>query len=224
MNEKQKVRKVSKSRIYRLYKRDIDAIGGLIYPDERFLPVKGESAIWVSNYARLLSKRKGKPKILKTVFQNGYQRVTLPQAMYGKQKKHMYYLHKLVSEAFCDIPSWIKPGDKIETHHKKKINRDKDIIGINYANNLIYVPRKLHKAIDSISEIAVKQGKKWVTIDYEKAAEFYEISPYDFVQAIGNEKFQKPTAKRGKYQYYNKKIGKETPVQINVRIVRECTI
>ena len=70
MKSKQK-RKVSKSRIYQLYKRDIDAVGGLIYPDEKFLPVKGESAIWISNYARLLSKRKGKPKILKTVFQKG---------------------------------------------------------------------------------------------------------------------------------------------------------
>ena len=75
MENKQK-RKVSKSRIYQLYKRDIDTIGGLIYPDEKFLPVKGESAIWVSNYARLLSKRKGKPKILKTVFQKGCHRTS----------------------------------------------------------------------------------------------------------------------------------------------------
>ena len=44
MENKQK-RKVSKSRIYQLYKRDIDTIGGLIYPDEKFLPMKGESAI-----------------------------------------------------------------------------------------------------------------------------------------------------------------------------------
>lgn len=223
MGSKQK-RKVSKSRIYQLYKRDIDAIGGLIYPDEKFLPVKGESAIWVSNYARLLSKRKGKPKILKTVFQKGYQRVTLPQAMYGKKEKHMYYLHNLVAQAFCDIPSWVKPGDKIETHHISRINHDKDIVGINFAKNLMYVPRKLHKAIDSIVEIDVKQGQKWVVMDYDKAAEFYGISPYDFINAIGNEKYQKPTAKRGKYQYYNKEVGEETPVQINVRIVRESTI
>ena len=75
----------------------------------------------LSNYARLLSKRKGNPKILKTVFQKGYQRVTLPQAMYGKQEKHMYYLHKLVAEAFCDIQSWVKPGDTIEVHHISRI-------------------------------------------------------------------------------------------------------
>lgn len=165
MKSKQK-RKVSKSRIYQLYKRDIDAVGGLIYPDEKFLPVKGESAIWISNYARLLSKRKGKPKI-------------------------------------------------------SRINHDKDIVGINYAENLMYVPRKLHKALDSIAEINVKKGQKWVVMDYDKAAEFYGISPYDFINAIGNEKYQKPTAKRGKYQYYNKEVGEETPVEINVRIVRE---
>lgn len=57
-------RKASKSRIYWLNKRDIEEIGGLLFPDEEFRPVKGESAIWISNYARVLSKRKGKPRIL----------------------------------------------------------------------------------------------------------------------------------------------------------------
>ena len=51
-------RKASKSRIYWLNKRDIEEIGGLLFPDEEFRPVKGESAIWISNYARVLSKRK----------------------------------------------------------------------------------------------------------------------------------------------------------------------
>ena len=54
-------RKISKSRVYWLNKKDIELVGGLLYPDEKFRPVKGESAIWISNYARVLSKRKGKP-------------------------------------------------------------------------------------------------------------------------------------------------------------------
>lgn len=41
MKDKEK-RKVSKSRVYWLNKRDINEIGGLLYPDEEFRPVKGE--------------------------------------------------------------------------------------------------------------------------------------------------------------------------------------
>ena len=40
MKDKEK-RKVSKSRGYWLNKRDINEIGGLLYPDEEFRPVKG---------------------------------------------------------------------------------------------------------------------------------------------------------------------------------------
>lgn len=222
MSEKKK-HDVPKIRSYTLNKSDLDAIGGLIFPDEEFRPVKGESSIWVSNYARLLSKRKGKPKIIKTVFQKGYHRVTLPQTMYNKKIQKMYYLHVLVARAFCEVPEWIKPEDKIETHHIKRIDHQKDIECVNYAENLVYVPRKLHKAIDSIAEISVKQGRKWVILNYEKAAEYYDLSPYDFLKAIGNEKYQKPTTIRGKYQYYKKEVG-ENQTQINVRIVRTSTI
>ena len=157
-------RKASKSRIYWLNKRDIEEIGGLLFPDEEFRPVKGESAIWISNYARVLSKRKGKPRILKTVFQKGYQRLTLPQTIRGKRVKHRYYVHVLVAEAFCDFPKWVKPGERLEVHHIWAVNRLRDIAGINYASNLMYVPRKLHKAIDSIQEIAVKKNGNWIKI------------------------------------------------------------
>lgn len=154
-------RKISKSRVYWLNKKDIELVGGLLYPDEEFRPVKGESSIWISNYARVLSKRKGKPRILKTVFQKGYHRLTLPQTIRGKREKHMYYIHVLVAQTFCEIPDWINPGDKLEVHHINSVDREKDIEDINYASNLMYVPRRLHKAIDSIQEIAVNQNGKW---------------------------------------------------------------
>ncbi len=221
MKDKEK-RKVSKSRVYWLNKRDINEIGGLLYPDEEFRPVKGESAIWISNYARVLSKRKGKPRILKTVFQKGYQRLTLPQTIRGKRVKHMYYVHVLVAEAFCDIPQWVKPGERLEVHHIFSVNRLYDIAGINYARNLMYVPRKLHKAIDSIQEIAVKQKEKWVKMDFVTAAEYYEISPYEFLESFANEKYKIPDKIRGKYQYYSKAIESENGkiVTTDIRIIR----
>ena len=221
MQDKEK-RKISKSRVYWLNKRDIKEIGGLLYPDEEFRPVKGGSAIWISNYARVLSKRKGKPRILKTVFQKGYQRLTLPQTIRGKRVKHMYYVHVLVAETFCDIPKWIKPGERLEVHHIFSVNRLYDIVGINYARNLMYVPRKLHKAIDSIQEIAVKQKENWVKMDFVTAAEYYGISPYEFLESFANEKYKIPDKIRGKYQYYSKAIESESSKNaiIDIRIIR----
>lgn len=215
-------RKASKSRIYWLNKRDIEEIGGLLFPDEEFRPVKGESAIWISNYARVLSKRKGKPQILKTVFQKGYQRLTLPQTIRGKRVKHRYYVHVLVAEAFCDIPKWVKPGERLEVHHIWAVNRLRDIAGINYASNLMYVPRKLHKAIDSIQEIAVKKNGNWIKMDFVSAAEYYGISPYNFLESFSNEKYKIPDRIRGKYQYYstNIKMNNGRTVGIDIRIVR----
>lgn len=215
-------RKASKSRIYWLNKRDIEEIGGLLFPDEEFRPVKGESAIWISNYARVLSKRKGKPRILKTVFQKGYQRLTLPQTIRGKRVKHRYYVHVLVAEAFCDIPKWVKPGERLEVHHIWAVNRLRDIAGINYASNLMYVPRKLHKAIDSIQEIAVKKNGNWIKMDFVSAAEYYGISPYNFLESFSNEKYKIPDRIRGKYQYYstNIKMNNGRTVGIDIRIVR----
>lgn len=215
-------RKVSKSRVYWLNKKDIKEIGGLLYSDEEFRPIKGESAIWISNYARVLSKRKGKPRILKTVFQKGYHRLTLPQSVRGKKVKHMYYVHVLVAQAFCEIPNWINPGDRLEVHHINSVDREKDIEGINYASNLVYVPRKLHKAIDSIREIAVNQNGKWVKMDFVTAAEYYGISPYNFLESFSNEKYKIPDRIRGKYQYYslNIKMDNGRTVGIDIRIVR----
>lgn len=216
-------RKVSKSRIYWLNKRDIEEIGGLLFPDEEFRPVKGESAIWISNYARVLSKRKGKPRILKTVFQKGYQRLTLPQTIRGKRVKHRYYVHVLVAEAFCNIPKWVKLGERLEVHHILAVNRLCDIAGINYASNLMYVPRKLHKAIDSIEEIAVKKNENWIKMDFVMAAKYYGISPYEFLEAFANEKYKIPNKIWGKYQYYSKFVDSENgqDVVIDIRIIRQ---
>lgn len=215
-------RKISKSRVYWLNKKDIELVGGLLYPDEEFRPVKGESSIWISNYARVLSKRKGKPRILKTVFQKGYHRLTLPQTIRGKREKHMYYIHVLVAQTFCEIPDWINPGDKLEVHHINSVDREKDIEDINYASNLMYVPRRLHKAIDSIQEIAVNQNGKWVKMDFVTAAEYYGISPYNFLESFSNEKYKIPDRIRGKYQYYstNIKMDNGRTVGIDIRIVR----
>lgn len=107
-------------------------------------------------------------------------------------------------------------------HHINSVDRENDIEEINYASNLMYVPRKLHKAIDSIQEIAVKQNGRWIKMDFARAAEHYGISPYEFLEAFANEKYKTPDSIRGKYQYYSPtiKIDDERNVEIDVRIIR----
>ena len=211
-----------KKRCNYLTRADMEAIGGKIATDEEFRHVKGETAIWVSNYARIISKRRGKARILKTVFQKGYHRLTLPQYMRGKKVKHMYYVHVLVAEAFCPIPEWIKPGDKLEAHHIHSVDRERDIDWINHASNLMHVPRKLHKAIDSLAEIAVRKNNTWVKKDFVSAAEYYGVSPYEFLGAFANEKKKIPDKIRGKYQYYKPAIENENgkTITLDIRIVR----
>lgn len=205
-----------------LSRADVEAVGGKVSADEEFRHVKGETGIWISNYARVLSKRRGKPRILKTVFQRGYHRLTLPQYMHGKKIKTMYYVHVLVAQAFCDIPSWIYPGERVEIHHKNSVNRECDIAGINNATNLMYVPRRLHKAIDSIAEISVNHKNSWRKMNFIQAAAYYGISPYEFLGSFANEREKRPDKTYGKYQYYSPtiKTEDEREVKIEVRIVR----
>lgn len=210
-----------KNRINYLAKKDICAIGGLIAPDEEFRAVEGESAIWISNYGRVISKRQKNARLIKSHFQNGYYRTTFVQVMYGKTVRHMYYLHVLVGKAFLHPAKWIKEDDKIEIHHIKRIAKDNKDKSLHYANNLVYVPRRLHKAIDSIEHIFVKHGKKWLEMGYDVASEYYDLSPYEFLNAFGNEKKHKPTSRKNGYQYYKIEIesenGRITPINIKIK-------
>ena len=211
-----------KKRCNYLTKADIEAIGGKIATDEEFRHVKGETAIWVSNYARIISKRRGTARILKTVFQKGYHRLSLFQYMRGHKVRHSYYVHVLVAKAFCPIPEWIKPGDRLEAHHIHSVDRVHDISWINYASNIMYVPRKLHKAIDSLVEIAVRKNNMWVKMDFVSAAEYYGISPYEFLESFENEKHKITDKIWRKYHYYSPVIRFENGenIMLNIRIVR----
>ncbi len=189
-------------RVYYLNKSDIEAVGGLIAPDEEFRKFPQESAVWISNYGRVLSKRKKYPRLLKTVFQKGYYRLTLPYGKYGVAGKHMYYLHTVVAKVFCNVPDWIKGGERIEVHHIKSVDREKPDITLHYASNLMYVPRKLHKTFDTLLEISVKKDGKWIDKDLVSAAEDLGITPYELCAEIGNEKKIPPIKNYGKYSYY----------------------
>lgn len=189
-------------RVYYLNKSDIDKVGGLLYEDEEFRKFPGESALWISQYGRIISKRKRHPRLLSTVFQKGYYRITLPFGKYGVTGKHMYYVHSVVAEVFCNLPEWIHEKDKIEVHHIEPVDRVEGDRKLHYASNLMYVPRKLHKAFDTILKIDIKLNSKWVTKDLVTAAEALDMSPYEIIEEIGNEKKKPPIKTKGIYSYY----------------------
>ena len=206
----------SKIRRNYLTKKDIKLIGGLIAEDEVFRPVEGESALWISNYARILSKRKKNPRILKTIFQKGYHRIKLPQKMYGKAIAPTYYVHVLVARAFCEIADWIKQSDAIEVHHIKKINRDCEIKGMDYAENLMWIPRKIHKAVDQIKTIQIYRNGKWREYDFVTAAVMFGVTPYEFIEAI---QINEPTKVEDNYNYYDMMVNSDgRSVYINCKI------
>ena len=68
----------------------------------------------------------------------------------------------------------------------------------------------------------MKQNGKWIKLDFISAAEYYKISPYEFLESFSNEKYKIPDRIRGKYQYYSPIIKKDNGknVRIDIRIVR----
>lgn len=85
----------------------------------------------------------------------------------------------------------------------------------------MYVPRTLHKAIDSIDEIAIKKDDIWNIVNFVEAAKYYEISPYTFFESFINEKHNPPDKMKGKYQYYAPVITiEDKKIKLDLRIVR----
>ena len=90
----------------RFTKKDIEAIGGLISPDERFVPVKAQPGWFISNHARLASKRRnGTAVLIRTFFINGYETVVTYSTLSGSRKPKMFMIHNLVATAFTGLDS-----------------------------------------------------------------------------------------------------------------------
>ena len=79
-------------------KKDVATIGGLISPDERFVPIKAQPGWFISNYARLASKRRnGIAVLIRTYFVNGYETVVTYSTLSGSRMPKMFMIHNLVA-------------------------------------------------------------------------------------------------------------------------------
>lgn len=202
---------------YKLYKKDIKEVGGLIAPDEEFRKAKGIRSLYISNYARVISKRVGKPRLLKSHFHNGYHSITIENGT----KRKCYFVHILVAEAFLEVPDWILPGDRKEVHHKIKVDAKNEIKNLHHVNNLCWLPPKIHKIVDKTEEVAVNIDGQYVPMDFVEAAEHYNLSPYILAEAVGNSQKCPPTRKEDNIFYYQMPLEDgNKKVNIDIRIVR----
>lgn len=210
-----------KKRRTKLLKRDIKLVGGLIAPDEEFRPFKGESGILISNYGRVLSIRNRNPVLIKQHFNKGYMKVEFQQSMYGKRKRTMYYVHRMVAETFVPVPEWIKEGERLDVHHIRKVDKKTPLDGINKADNLTWIPRKFHKLIDATDALYIRINSHWQECDFLEASAHYDMNPYDFLTAINTNRHNSPTKTYGRYRYFNKTVlhdGIETVIDVRLRV------
>lgn len=202
---------------FKLYKKDIKEIGGLIEPDEEFRKAKGVRSVYVSNYGRVISKRTGKPRLLKSYFLNGYHSIVVENE---NKKRKNYFVHILVAKAFVEVPDWINKDDRKEVHHIQKVDRKCEIEYSDRASNLCWLPPKIHKIVDS-EEVAVKINGQYVSMDFVKIAEFYGVSPYALAKTVGNVWKKPPTKQEDNIYYYQMPLEDgDKKVNIDIRIVR----
>ena len=171
-----------------LTRKDIKSIGGLIADDEIFMPCKGIRSIFVSNYARVISKRCKKARLLKAYFSQGYHYLTL-ESLNGKCGRKCYSIHRLVAIAFCPVAEWIKDGEKLDVHHIIAVDPNVDDPTLDYASNLIWLPKGIHKYVDKIEKMQVRQNNRWKSMQLLDVAEYYGISPYDLCKFIHKRKW-----------------------------------
>lgn len=191
---------------YYLNENDIENIGGLIAPDEKFELVEEMPGWFISNYARLISTRKnGTAQLLQTVFKQGYESIATNIDVNGKNKSKCYALHKLVADAFVPVPEWVHENDITEVHHIKKVNREKRDLKTHYASNLTRLPVQVHKMVDKIAEIAVYKNGKYKTMDFVSAAFNMQISPYTLNQLIR----EQPSKKDGVYRVFDCSVNEK---------------
>ena len=193
-------------------KKDVATIGGLISPDERFVSVKAQPGWFISNYARLASKRRnGTAVLIRTFFINGYETVVTYSTLSGSRKPKMFMIHNLVATAFVNVPNWIRENEIIEVHHKRKVNHKKREYGTD-------LPKTIHKTVDAVREIGVCHRGLYEDMDFVSAAFSMGIDPYALADVLR----QEPDAVEDDYKYYDCLINYGgMPVDLEFRIVRE---
>lgn len=172
--------------LYYMNCKDIQSIGGRVSYDESFKPVPGVAGFFISNCGRLVSKRQNETKLCSINIYNGYEYHNTKVKKYGKYRNCDLKIHRLVAECFVDIPDWIDEKDilTLEVHHLMKVSRCAKIYGLNYATNLIWLPRSVHKVLHQHERLEVLINGTYKPYGFLDACKKLKITPYDMVEVL----------------------------------------
>ena len=201
----------------KLSESDLKKIGGLVDPGEVFAPVESQKGWYISNFGRLISFRRNEPCVMKTFFRNGYEYIITRNTVNGKRIATQHAIHKMVADAFLEVPDWIKEGDVIEIHHFEKVNKKKRIPFIHRAENLGHAPKCIHRVIDAVEEVAIYENDKYESYEFIEASFKLGIDPYQLADIVREE----ADLIVGRYMYYYRTIKRgNKAVDINIRVKR----
>ena len=167
-----------------------------LFPDEKFYQYPKYPNIFVSQYANVISTTGKTPHLLSPHLEfNNYLSVHLFKK--GKSKK--FYIHRLVAEVWCKKPDFVIPNCPLEVHHKLKVLQN-PTINVNFAQNLEYLYKPHHRAIEYIKSYQVQRptGKWFYLSDVHAIAEYYNTSTYSIYQLLT----RSPKEIKGNYEIY----------------------
>lgn len=186
-----------KARIQRRNKRckladyKVEQVGGYIENDEIFVQVVGFPGYYISNHGRVISTRQGNEPRLRNIQTKKNQYLDM-QMCKPKKKNINIYLHRAVAETFC--PNIFKNTDEqLDVHHLNYNKKD------NRPENLILLPKKLHKYCNYIGNFGLWRNKSAKHLHPLDIVEKTGLNLEDIIFAIKN----KPIKSAGDWSIYN---------------------
>lgn len=164
-----------------------------INPEEIFVRHPVYWSYYVSQYGRAISLKWGKASLLKAYIGGQPDAQYLYYGFCLAGEKHTIGMHRAVADVFC--PNFWGPSVRLEAHHidGNKFN--------NYYQNLILLPRPLHKAIHNIKKmVLLKDG---VLLQYGNPLDLLEETGLTLEEILlANKGKKKPLKSTGGYTVF----------------------
>lgn len=135
----------------------VDKDGNLfqkLFPDEKFYQYPNYPNVFVSQYGNVITTCGKTPRLRQPYYnpETGYTNIVLTK----RGKRDLKYIHILVAEIWLQKPSF-QLEEPLEVHHKEKVrdNLQCQSIDVNFAENLVFVYKKYHSALEDIKTMIV---------------------------------------------------------------------
>ena len=200
-------RKLSEKKVFSAADKDGNLFQKL-FPDEKFYQYPNYPNVFVSQYGNVITTYSKTP-LLRQLYYNpetGYTNIVLSK----RGKRDLKYIHVLVAEIWLQKPSF-QLDDSLEVHHKEKVkdNLQCQSINVNFAENLVYVYKKYHSALENIKTMKYLAGKRWRKFDdVEALSAETGVSAYEIYELISKD----PQDIQGKEEIYSNEH-----IQIKIR-------